>query len=228
MSDQDPFATPADDPFAEAAAKVDEQPVEAADIEPDVSDPADEIGAEADAEIPVVNKEGETVEAPQATDQAMSPEQAEDAPDAVGAPDAAQAPTEAPQEAQETPQEPVEAPQEAEAPAAPAETAAAAPEAANGKSPVRHYKVLYQTGPSTWEEADLLKAKSDGNANIVMVDGQPWLAARNNEHATRLSFGVLGRPTQGVTSFPVPKGAWKPRRVKPAPPKPDRERLDIS
>lgn len=104
-----------------------------------------------------------------------------------------------------------------------------------GKSPVRYYKVLYQTGEKQWTEADLKKAK-DGNtsvsANIVTLEGEDsgelWLAARNNEHAVRLSWAILGTPKEGVTTMPVPKGAWKPKRIAPAPPQPERERLVIS
>jgi hypothetical protein len=54
-----------------------------------------------------------------------------------------------------------------------------------------------------------------------------YLVARNNEHAYKLAYHLVGSPQGGATLLPLPKGSWRPRRVAPAPPRPERERLVI-
>jgi hypothetical protein len=39
---------------------------------------------------------------------------------------------------------------------------------------------------------------------------------------------VLGQPVEGAMVWPAPEGAFKPKKVKPAAPKPERTRLEIS
>lgn len=64
--------------------------------------------------------------------------------------------------------------------------------------------------------------------SLTALHQELWFEARNNEHANRLGFTIMGRPKDGALIFPVPRGAWKPKNVKPAPPKPERERVVIS
>jgi hypothetical protein len=95
-----------------------------------------------------------------------------------------------------------------------------------GKGEMRHYKLLYMTAERQWTEFDLSTVEVEG-VTIVALDDEHWIAARNNDHANRIAFTVLGRPADGVRAFPVPRGAWKPKTIKPAPPKPERESLVI-
>lgn len=128
------------------------------------------------------------------------------------------------QEASEGAQAPSETP---ETPKDPSAVPATGPR--GGKGEMRRYKLLYQTAARQWTEYDL--STVDGpklGVTIVTENGEPWMLARNNEHANRIAFAVLGRPKDGVFAFPVPRGAWKPKRIKPKPPEPARERLDIS
>lgn len=97
-----------------------------------------------------------------------------------------------------------------------------------GKGEMRHYKLLYQTGPATWTEFDLKSVPEDAGITVVNVANEVWFEARNNEHANRLGFTIVGRPSEGARIFPVPRGAYKPKTVKPAPPQPARERVVIS
>jgi hypothetical protein len=248
------------DPFAEAPA------AEADPFAESAGDPADEVAAETPAEetpaedIPVVNAEGERIDAPAAdgssevadalaAEAAAEPtpepepgaEEAQDPPEAAAAPESA---AEAPQEGDEaeTPAQPAvaaEEPQEGAQAAAqppvepqgqtpPADTPPPATGPRGGKGEMRYYKVLYQTGPKQWTEFDLAGVGDPLKQHITTQDGEAWLLARNNEHAVRLAFAVVGSPEQGATVFPVPKGAYKPKRVKPAAPKPERTRLEIS
>jgi hypothetical protein len=99
--------------------------------------------------------------------------------------------------------------------------------------------VLYQTGPSTFDLVDL-KSKLPAHKDYVVKvtepaekEGDPdvtnwYLQARNNDHAYRLCFTLFDRPASGVTVLPLPRASWRPRRVAPAPPAPERERLIIS
>lgn len=174
-----------------------------------------------------------------AKEEAAQPE-AEEAP--------AQPPVEpqAPEETTPEPQPPVEPQAPAEAPVEPQEASgggeppsqpptAAATEGGGGggddeqpekAKQIRLYKLLYQTGPTTWEDTVI----PDEYAEVVPDEKhgpQRFLKARNNDHARRLAFLIHDRPTAGVTIVPVPASSWKPKRVKAAPPKPDRERLEI-
>jgi len=150
---------------------------------------------------------------------------------------APQAPAEAPAQAPEPPAPPAaQEPQVPEAPQTqppapdPAASTSGEPES-NGegkKSNTRFYVVLYQTGPDQFTVAKLLDEKGDRKHGVVDVDGKPYLEARNNEHAYKLAFHILGSPKDGVTLWPIPKASYRPRVVKPAPPSPERERLVIS
>lgn len=256
----DPFAGGAD-PFDPAATN------EPTAVAPEEA-PADEPQA---ADIPIVDKEGEPVEAaataePDAPVEAPEPQPAEDGdgeppeePPAAPAeapepPEAAEEPQEAadePQDAPEAPEPtgaPVDAPAvnaeladrpdndgdgEPDAPTAPASNGdgeAPAAEAADpgGKSPLRHYALLYQTGENVWTEYDLSTLSEDMKQHAETKDGKRWLRARNADHARRIAWIIFGRPENGVTVNPVAKSSWNPKRLAPAPPEPTRERLVIS
>jgi hypothetical protein len=103
--------------------------------------------------------------------------------------------------------------------------------ARGGTPQLRYYKLLYATGPKTWTEHELKfdKGKEPAGVTIKTDDqGERWMECRNNEHALKVAFAILGNPADGVTIFPCPAGAYKPKRVKPKPPAPERTRLDIS
>lgn len=232
---QDPFATSGDggDPFATTATA----PAPASAIDPPDDGP--------DEAPPVVNREGEPVNAetpvePQAEEQpgGALPEQPEGVLD-DGSPAEAETPPQPPVEPQEGAQAAVEAPAQPEAqaaaPAAPAPAAAAsddgaeaAPTPDEGKSPWRHYKLLYQTGASQWTECDLSSLADDLKQYSELKDGELFLRARNADHARRIAWIIFGRPEQGVTVNPVARSSWKPKRLSKAPPQPERERLVIS
>lgn len=149
------------------------------------------------AEPPIVNKEGETVEA-QAAPEPQAPAE-------VPVPDAPAAETQ-PISSQD-PSEPVDdpAPDPAPEPAAAdggADAPADAP--AEPKSPLRRYRILYQTAPDQWTEVEW---QEKGKKTRICH-------ARNNEHALRLAFGILGEPENGVTVLPVPDSGFKPKRLK--------------
>lgn len=248
MEASDPFATAApggaiaDDPFAD----------------PPAGDIAAEIEAEPTGDIPQVDREGHPVEAPapaEGADPAAAAAPVVDEDEQPVAPPQTPAPAQAPVEsasdhmAGEAPAqpaaEPAEAPQEpAEEPAAPEpapEPAAAEPEgdapepaspangtgSRGGKGEMRHYKCLYQTGAKQWTEFPLDGELPEG-LKVVNVEGEAYYEARNNDHATRIAYALLGTPQEGATVWPVPRGAFKPKRVKPAPPKPESTRLVIS
>ncbi len=185
---QDPFTTPAVDPF---------------------TSPVDEISAEeVEAELPVEDRNG-----PLAVEEA----------------------SEEPQEAQEAPEPPQEAVEAAEAASLPAQAAVVEAQATavsprtgpgprGGKGEVRNYKLLVQSPAGNWDEADLSKVPDDSGITICKVDDELWFEARNSEHANRLAFTICGRPVGGARVLAVPRGAWKPKTVTAAPPKPDRER----
>lgn len=229
---QDPFATgtPEADPFAQTA------PAPASAI-----DPPDD-GPDA-AEPPIVNREGEPVEGDangatpvEAQPEAAAPAEAVDATpeEAAAQPEAAETPAQPPAEPQAAPeaaQPPAQPAAQATAPATAASTdgadeAAATP--AEGKSPWRHYKLLYQTGPSQWAEFDLSSLAEDMKQYAEQKDGEMFLRARNADHARRIAWVIFGRPEAGVTVNPVARSSWKPKRLSKAPPQPERERLVIS
>lgn len=185
--------------------------------------PADEVAAE----VPTVDREGQPVEGTfDPISQTVTPAEAQTTPEAP----------EAPQEAPEAPQTPEDPGTGDVSPAVPTQPdATPQPESERtgprgGKGEMRHYKLLYQTGPAQWTEYDLSKLNDaeDTGIKVVKVDEELWYEARNNEHANRLGYTIVGRPKEGARIFPVPRGAYKPKTVKPAPPKPERERVVIS
>lgn len=237
---QDPFATgaPDADPFAGTA------PAPASAIDP----PDDE----ATPPPPVVNREGEPVESqggngetpvePQpAAEQAATPAEA------PAEPQAAEEPQEGAQAAVEAPEAPApetapasgdggQPPQPPDAPPATddADNAEAAATPDEGKSPWRHYMLLYQTGEQQWTEYDLstVSAELKQYTELKDVDDKGnkalFLRARNADHARRIAWIIFGRPEGGVTVNPVARSSWKPKRLSKAPPQPERERLVIS
>lgn len=246
-------ASTAADPFAGTAAAGDdpfEQSAPPADVPP-----ADVAVEEAEAP-PIVDKEGARVEGtgvpsnphdPPAPPMTKAARERAAAEAATGNAQPPVEPQEQPEEEQPEPQPPVEPqaasepspePQEAPGGAEPPQEPPAAtgagesgkgdepePEPVAGKQ-TRLYKLLYQTGATTWEETPI----PDEYVEVVPdeVHGpQRFLKARNNDHARRLAFHIHERPTAGVTIVPVPASSWKPKRVKPAPPRPERERLEI-
>lgn len=254
-ADTDPFATEAvppgfppaaDDPFADTPPAADEIAAEA----PTADAPA--------GDIPVVDREGAPVapgpldalvgeqapppaeEPPAAPEAPAAPSEVPEAP--AEPPVAPEAPAEAPVPHQEPPATPATQPtttEGAESAPGPEEAAAAAAAAtapadtppadapkAKAKGEMRHYKVLYRTGPTTWEEHPLTDVPQ--GVSVVEVEGEKWIEARNNDHATRIAFAVLGSPQEGAEVWPAPRGAFKPKKVNPAPPAPERTRLVIS
>jgi hypothetical protein len=196
---------PADGPDPAAA----QPPVESAADTGELNAPADHMAAEPPA---APEEAAQPPEEPQATpappEVAAAPPQA--APEPPAAPEAAAAP-------EQTPAAPAASEPDAEATTPPA----------RGKGEMRHYKAFYQTGTNAWAEYPLTGEPPDG-VKVVQVEGEAFFEARNNDHATRIAFALLGQPQDGVTVWPVPKGAYKPKRVKPAPPRPERTRLEIS
>lgn len=276
---EDPFATPAVDPFGgatttEAPPEADPfTPVEeAAPFTPPEVSPEPST-ADVPADIPVVNAEGERV----AAEPEVAPEPEPPAVEPVEPPapaEVAQAAVEAVEVAAAVPAVPATPP--APAPAPPAATTAstttdAVPPAATrppgprgGKGELRHYKLLYLSGPGTWTQCDLAKVPKDIGVVVCLVapdkeltdlaekkaklanstgetaarltgeidsleklHKELWFEARNNEHANRLGYAIMGAPKAGVYIFPVPRGAWKPKHVKPAPPAPEKVRVQI-
>lgn len=269
---EDPFAAPAADPFAGPAVAEEPMPPESVAEEPVAPDAAA-------PDLPVVNAEGEVISAPAepapAAEEAPAPpveatppaEVAEEAQEAVVAPETvAAAPV-----ATATPPAPAPAPPaattaatttDATAPASP--PAERTPGPRGGKGEMRHYKLLYMSGPDTWTQMDLSTVPNDIGVVVCKVTPQKeldelaekkvklrdatgevqarltaeidslerlhkelWFEARNNEHANRLGFAIMKNPKDGCHIFPVPRGAWKPKHVKPAPPRPERERVVI-
>lgn len=118
-------------------------------------------------------------------------------------------------------------------PAKPSQSAPPAPANGNGEQEprkpkqLRHYVVLMQTGPAEFTKIDL--RGKDYTKEIEEEDGTKaiYLEARNNDHAYKLAYHLVGSPRDGATLLPLPKASWRPRRVAPAPPQPERERLVI-
>lgn len=253
----DPFATtdappaPAAEPETPAAAPAEPEQDSSSEIptvdrEGVIVQPADadaplteeQVPAAADDVPPTPEEEPERV-----IDPATGAEVPEAPVAAVETPDAPVEPETATDGGQEPPQEPPAAPAEAPEASTEGETPAEAIEAASagagetpatrtpdgpGKAAIRKYKLLYQTGPRQWTEYELDPQHEEfGSYITVDADGEKWMLARNNEHAKRIGYAILGRPKDGVLLFPVPQGSYKPSRVKPAPPRPERERLVI-
>lgn len=123
-----------------------------------------------------------------------------------------------------TPEQPAEGGEDPEAaPDPPAAAEAAQGGAGDGgdgdkpKSPMRRYRLLYQTGEMDWREAEW---EENGQKTRIVE-------ARNNDHALRLAFSILKEPDDGVTVLPVPDSSFKPRRLKKKAVVP-RTALDIS
>jgi outer membrane biosynthesis protein TonB len=230
--DEDPFAEPTPDPQPEPADAPPEQAPPVVDREGQPAptpDPAPEPVASAEA--PAV-QEPETPQAPQEAPQA--PPQT---PVAPPEPPATPAPAETPSPAE--PQEPeTEVPEGSPTPEAPGQTAAEAPDVPEaqpdaqgprgGKAQMRYYKVLMQTERDQFTLIKLVNEDGTAKDHVVSVNGELYLEARNNEHAYKLAYHVVGRPSNGARVWPVPKASYRPRMVKPKPPEPERERLSIS
>lgn len=171
-----------------------------------------EAQAEAGGEIPTVDREGDPIPS--------QPVTSAEVPDAT--PQASEVPEEAPP-APETPQA---------APSAPESDGGDAPSTEGGRrqrgtSPLRHYKILFQTSETGWDEVKLDPKNTPDGVSIVKDEDTMWIEARNNEHAMRVGYVLLGSPNEGATILPIPQGGWKAKRVRKAPPRPERERLEI-
>lgn len=219
-------ATAADDPFAGAQA------------------PADDPFADSPAEAPpVVDREGtrlegdgSSAEAPAAPVEAPAAPPVEEPPVEPTTPEP-QPPATEPEPPAEAPPAPQEAPGGGEPPQEPPAATGAEdgeqggddqpePQEAQQAKQLRLYKLLYQTGETTWEETPI----PDEYVEVVQDEkgnSQRFLKARNNDHARKLAWVIHDRPAAGVTILPVPASSWKPKRIKPAPPAPERERLTI-
>jgi hypothetical protein len=180
---------------------------------------------------------------PQTGEQAAPEEQGQ-----TGAPEPQEppAPTPAPETPAPTP-EPVPdtpAPEPTPVPApepTPAPTPTPEPQSSgNGSAPEglkkgdRLYRLLYQTAPKQWTEMDPGSAP-EGVRTYTVTDadtveqptGERFFIAKNNDAARRIAWATAGRPAKGVTVVVVPVSSWTPKRLQPAPPRPDRERLEI-
>lgn len=225
-TDRDPFSdVEGDDPFAESTPSPEQgQTVEQHNAEEEAA-----MG-DGDAEIQTVDREGQPVEAQPVTSAET------DAPP-VEAPvsEPEDTPAEAPAEAQEQAQEPQSATEGDQGTAEDgddgSEVASAAPATGTGprggSSPLRKYKILYQTGEDTWSEVKLDPENSPDGVTVVRDDDTLWVEARNNEHALRIGFVLLGRPDSGAVILPIPHGGFKAKRIRKAAPRPERERLEI-
>lgn len=218
-TEADPFAD--DTENSELQSEV-EAPAEAQAAAPPAEAPAPASAIDPpDEEPPLVDREGEPVApAPEAAAVEAPPEPQTDP---AGPPEQPPADPPAPP-AQEDP----EAAQATAPPAEAAQTAngttEAAQEASGDDEKLRLYHAMYQTAADQWTDLPL---KPD-SANVTTVDGKLWLQARSSDHARRLAWGIANRPAEGVTLVVVAKGGWSPKRVRPKPPEPDRERLEIS
>ena len=255
LSDQaDPFAAsapqPTDDPFANPPAA----PVAEAAPQPAVPDPVEQAAAipVVDKEgqavtpgpletTPEDRGEPEPVPAP-APVQETPPAPPAEAPAPAPAPPPPPAPeptpeppvpepTPAPAPEPEPQPEPPAPPAPAPAPDPDPDPPAAQAESSGGGKEVRYYKVLYQTGEHQFTVADLTGKPNVVELEVEYVKGQKkkekFIEARNGDHALKLAFVAVGRPVAGVTLLIIPKGSYKPRPVKAAPPSPERERLTI-
>jgi hypothetical protein len=222
--ERDPFSDAGDDPFEEASPSIEEAN-------------AAEEAAMGDAELQTGDREGQPVEAQPVTSaqtDAPAPPTPESAPEPSDAPDA---PPEQPAEAQQAAQEPqnaAEAAQDAPETGDDAsggetggEAAASGSGPRGGSSPLRNYKIMYQTGDGQWTEVKLDPDNTPDGVTVVKKDDSLWVEARNNEHALRIGYVLLGRPENGARILPIPQGGWKAKLVRKAAPRPERERLEI-
>lgn len=237
----DPFAgttAPPDDPFADAAPAAEEEPPvvdkEGERVQPDASSSEPGEGASAAGQRMAAEAAEKAAAADAAEAPAQPPVEQPDQPEATEPP--AQPPVEpqAPAEGAQAPVEPQGGTDGGQEPPTPPTGQGASedggstepePEPAKGAQ-VRLYKLLYQTGPTTWEETQI----PDEHAETVPDEKhgpQRFLKARNNDHARRLAWVIHGRPEAGITVIPVPASSFKPKRIKPKPPEPTRERLEI-
>jgi hypothetical protein len=211
---------------------------------------AAEVAAEPTEDLPVVvDREGQRIDVPDTMTAAGRARAAEEGA-AEASPAEAQPAAEAPQEAQEG-AEASEATEEAPEPQADGDgageppkppTAAAAPDPTPTRR--RHPRPRRAScgctscstspAPATWQEADLANLPADLKQYVGKdpkdtenKDGL-FIKARNNDHARRLAFTIMGRPADGVTVELVARTSWKPVRLHVAPPEPSRERLVIS
>lgn len=258
MSEQtapaDPFAAGAGDPFA-ASAEQPPAPPPAPEQTPVAPEDIPTVNAEGEKIDPAT---GEVLAEQPAVEEAPAPEpQPAEAGDGQPPQEPPAAPAEAPEQpeaaaepqtAPEAPVEPQEQPAPEAQPATPeeadaqpeAQPAAAADNGAQaqadaeaaadpgGKSPLRHYTLLYQTGDKVWTEYDLSTLADNMKEHAEVKDGVQYLRARNADHARRIAWIIFGRPENGVTVNPVAKSSWNPKRLAPAPPQPTRERLSIT
>lgn len=95
------------------------------------------------------------------------------------------------------------------------------------KAVFRRYKILYQSGENDWTVADLSEVPDGIEVQKREGDGEEFIMARNADAGRRLAWSVLGRPQGGVRVNLVAESSWKPKLLRPAPPKPSTERLEI-
>lgn len=191
---------------------IDEQAIDPGDPFADEDAPA---LPEGEGAPPLVNREGEPVEAAAATEEAApETETAGDGGDGSG-----DEPPAAPAEAPEPPEAATaaqEAPQVGEGGVEAQEATPAVPES------FRAYEALMQTGPNQWTEIPLV-----GKPGTQTIDGKAYLMARNADHARRQLWPIIGRPEAGATIVAVAKSSWTPKRIR-AQQVPTREALEIS
>jgi hypothetical protein len=238
---EDPFASDGPAPAAEEAAL---EPTTEDDVAAEVAaEPTEEVQGDGSGEaLPVVDREGQRIDVPDtmtAAGRARAAEGDQPAAETAQEPQEAAQTAEAPQEAPEPQADgdgAGEPPKDATATAAPDPDPdpASAPDPTPEKGELRLYKLLYQSGPGQWQEADLAKVPADLKQYVgkdpkdtANKDGL-FIKARNNDHARRLAFSIMGRPADGVTVELVARTSWKPVRLAVAPPEPSRERLVIS
>jgi hypothetical protein len=184
----------------------------------------------------VESQEGEAAPAPeQAPEAALQP--AERVPAAVGEPattfDGEQ--HDGPQIEQPVQPEPEAAAAKVEEALQPSESSSgeefAAPPAEKkdkgGKVTKRQYVLLQQTGQDTfkqlaWHEdkEGKLLARGSGKRQRVVL-------ARGTEDALKFGYAVVGAPQEGSTLVAVAASLFQPKKVKPLPPEPMKQRLQI-
>lgn len=226
--------TPAEQPPAESVPEpvpVVNREGEAVDVQPE---PGHTAPSQADV-AEVAPGPLETTPEDQGTDPAATDDPQPPEPGAVPAQapeqSAAQQPVQSEPKPAEAPAQPEAASEPQTAPQAPPAPASSGDgngeEAEKPKKQQRYYVLLMQTGPDQFTKIDL--RGKDYTKEIEEEDGTKaiYLEARNNDHAYKLAYHLVGSPRDGATLLPLPKASWRPRRVAPAPPQPERERLVI-